>query len=973
MKLKSLSQKDRYGNMFSVEFFEPDASIPMMMMIPDMADGYNGADSSSHPGEPKGTDTVPAWLTPGENVVNAEASRLPGNQEKIDAMNEQGREIQAAQGGPIPTYAAGGSQVPRYDGMLNSLGNKLSARDGGPMYSAAGDFVTDDLLDRLRMVESGGDANATSEVGAMGQYQIMPATAQQPGYGVTPLAVEDIRDPKKSREFARQYLMGIAKANPDFTEDEVITAYHSGVGNVRKAKEGTEALGPRGQAYATKIASANSVGPDAFEVNRRKVSSVPPVEATVIGTIGDQTVYSDDMGEFIMSPDGEIYLDGNQLKAVTPVAVDEVPAPEAPVPSPNAIDFSQYSDPVTGPRVPTQIAGSEDQRIRDEAILKTMEVPSLNKAGGDIGDEAYNDLYSVPPSRMSNISPQTTDKFGVPKDKLPKNESLGKQGLRNKVIAAEDEIAKAKADLEAAQAQLEIEISSSGGVTPQTVEKGKRAKEDLANAEKTKAGVEKDIAKLDTAEAKVISDRQKDAEEILDFETSTVPATDDEPPEPADDTKAVTNQKKNAAGMVMQQLGKVNTITVEGEKGINDLINSLPESPENSSKFKQVSDEVGGWFKETFSSMFSGPEIARMLVTYAGSRIMGYDHGASLNYSMKNYVERIDAQEKQYQEDIRDEDYQDFTEASRKEFEKTKDYSVLRKKKAAVTMEKPTGNSYLPGIGKVQRFLGTDGNEYVEYQGGFASVASVADLLEPWDEATQGRKAVADQFKASFDSALETGNRNNNLGAGNKGNNYKDSRVALETVNLAKKAESRYREILRQNGVSINDVPELQISVNNAISKYVNDTIDYKMSGGKGTKPNSIRAYINAETRAVLTGVPQFEMNGASENNMNVLDDRIKKEVRDENGKRIGSKDKGYAEEYENLWLATYEAYKLRSEYPDLDSQSNVDLEDIVNKKREGKKDPKNEWTPFTLWMSRTPASEVQAIIEQAKLDGKLR
>ena len=100
MKLKSLSQKDRYGNMFSFEFFEPDASIPMMM-IPDMADGYNGADTSNHPGEPKGTDTVPAWLTPGENVVNAEASRLPGNQEKIDEMNEQGRAVQQAQGGPF--------------------------------------------------------------------------------------------------------------------------------------------------------------------------------------------------------------------------------------------------------------------------------------------------------------------------------------------------------------------------------------------------------------------------------------------------------------------------------------------------------------------------------------------------------------------------------------------------------------------------------------------------------------------------------------------------------------------------------------------------------------------------------------------------------------------------------------------------------------------------------------------------------
>ena len=76
--IKSITQKDRYGNMFSLELFE-NQGVPLMIMIPDAPDGFNGADTSNHPGDPKGTDTVPAWLTPGENVVNAEASRIPGN------------------------------------------------------------------------------------------------------------------------------------------------------------------------------------------------------------------------------------------------------------------------------------------------------------------------------------------------------------------------------------------------------------------------------------------------------------------------------------------------------------------------------------------------------------------------------------------------------------------------------------------------------------------------------------------------------------------------------------------------------------------------------------------------------------------------------------------------------------------------------------------------------------------------------
>ena len=35
--------------------------------------------------------------------------------------------------------------------------------------------------------------------------------------------------------------------------DEIITAYHSGLGNVLKDKSGEEALGPVGQAYAGKV------------------------------------------------------------------------------------------------------------------------------------------------------------------------------------------------------------------------------------------------------------------------------------------------------------------------------------------------------------------------------------------------------------------------------------------------------------------------------------------------------------------------------------------------------------------------------------------------------------------------------------------------------------------------------------------------------------------------------------------------
>ena len=116
MNIKKYTQKDRYGNMFSYEF-----DVPSMQEIPNYVDNDPAAMSMQNPlskanmqgvdnsiFKPKGTDTVPAMLTPGENVVNAEASRLPGVQDMLDMLNDKGRAIQKKQGGPIPSYNSEG-------------------------------------------------------------------------------------------------------------------------------------------------------------------------------------------------------------------------------------------------------------------------------------------------------------------------------------------------------------------------------------------------------------------------------------------------------------------------------------------------------------------------------------------------------------------------------------------------------------------------------------------------------------------------------------------------------------------------------------------------------------------------------------------------------------------------------------------------------------------------------------------------
>lgn len=103
MQIKKYETKDRYGNSKSFEFFEgsADMDIPGMTDMPD------------HPGEPKGTDTVPAWLTPGEFVINKEATDMYGP--LLKNINDEGRKMQNGEPHNHPSeamYAADGDVVP---------------------------------------------------------------------------------------------------------------------------------------------------------------------------------------------------------------------------------------------------------------------------------------------------------------------------------------------------------------------------------------------------------------------------------------------------------------------------------------------------------------------------------------------------------------------------------------------------------------------------------------------------------------------------------------------------------------------------------------------------------------------------------------------------------------------------------------------------------------------------------------------
>lgn len=93
--------------------------------------------------------------------------------------------------------------------------------------AAAPDF--DKLANAVKMVESGGRADAVSPKGAVGPMQTMPGTLADPGYGVTP--AKD-NSPAEQERVGRDYLQAMLRKYGNL--EHALMAYNWGPGNVDK-------------------------------------------------------------------------------------------------------------------------------------------------------------------------------------------------------------------------------------------------------------------------------------------------------------------------------------------------------------------------------------------------------------------------------------------------------------------------------------------------------------------------------------------------------------------------------------------------------------------------------------------------------------------------------------------------------------------------------------------------------------------
>jgi len=117
------------------------------------------------------------------------------------------------------------------------------------------------MMANLIKQESGGNPNAVSPKGAQGIVQIMPATARDPGYGVTPLQGWDGVNPKSAPvqeqiRFGNDYLNAMQRINGGNTT-LAAAAYNAGPGAVQRAGGDISKLPAETQHYVTKVVPAS--------------------------------------------------------------------------------------------------------------------------------------------------------------------------------------------------------------------------------------------------------------------------------------------------------------------------------------------------------------------------------------------------------------------------------------------------------------------------------------------------------------------------------------------------------------------------------------------------------------------------------------------------------------------------------------------------------------------------------------------
>lgn len=138
-----------------------------------------------------------------------------------------------------------------------------------------------EIFVRQMVQESGLNPDAVSPKGAVGIAQIMPDTARDPGYGVSPIT--DPTDPEEALRFGAQYMRAMLDKYGDY--GLALAAYNAGPGAVDKA--GGIPPFQETQNYVASILGG-TMQPDVPGGLSMGVSGTMPSEELMMGTTQDE-------------------------------------------------------------------------------------------------------------------------------------------------------------------------------------------------------------------------------------------------------------------------------------------------------------------------------------------------------------------------------------------------------------------------------------------------------------------------------------------------------------------------------------------------------------------------------------------------------------------------------------------------------------------------------------------------------------
>jgi len=172
-----------------------------------------------------------------DNITQAEDTRLPWEidwNDRVQATKDASNETPAALGTLVSAAANPWDQD---FGAKRVLGDFPTPSPMTPQASVTSPQSFNQVFAKLINTESGGrhvDDNGnliTSSKGAKGITQVMPATGDNPGFGVTPL---QNNSPEEYVRFGKDYLGALIKEFGGNTE-KAVAAYNAGPGTIKKA------------------------------------------------------------------------------------------------------------------------------------------------------------------------------------------------------------------------------------------------------------------------------------------------------------------------------------------------------------------------------------------------------------------------------------------------------------------------------------------------------------------------------------------------------------------------------------------------------------------------------------------------------------------------------------------------------------------------------------------------------------------